>query len=182
MDSMVDLPFFTAAGKKWSVGDFKTALAVHPLVYRNNKFNRREFPRQFQLAVVDMVCDSYLTKEAADRSLEKDPAVVREVSMWKDANLALYYYQDYLKRRPVFDSTVTDTTKFMNAIADALIDSLKQCYDGRIQINMDELNKIKLNRTPFSAYEANVPYPMAVPSFPNITNQSKVEFNKKGSK
>jgi hypothetical protein len=157
-------------------------LAVHPLVYRNNKFNRREFPRQFQLAVVDMVCDAYLTKEAARRSIDKNPAVVREVSMWKDANLSLYYYKEYLKKRPVFDSTVTDTTKYMNAIADALLDSLKQRYAGRIQINSDELNKIKLNRTPFSAYEVNVPYPMAVPSFPNITDKSKIEFAKKGFK
>ena len=178
-ETLLDQPFFTIDNKIWTVQDFRTAIMSHPLVFRENQFlNKRDYMKQFKLAIVDMLVDHYLTKEAYKKSLHKDNTVKRKVALWQDALLARYHRDEYLKsivNREDFDE------KYMKGREDYLslyIDSILNKYKDDIEINMEEFEKIELTKIDLFVLQPNVPYPVVVPSFPQYTVKSTISYGR----
>jgi hypothetical protein len=59
------------------------------------------------------------------------------------------------------------------------IDSLQNKYSDQIEVNVEEFNKIKLTRIDLITFEQNVPYPIMVPSFPQITTDHDLNYGKR---
>ncbi len=50
--------------------------------------NAKEFTGQFQLAIIDLIQDMYLTEKAYEMSLDKSFEVEQSASIWRDSFLA----------------------------------------------------------------------------------------------
>ena len=64
---------------------------------------------------------------------------------------------------------------------DTYIDKLQEKYSDVIEINIEEYKKIKLTSIDFLALQKNVPYPIIVPSFPQITTDYHLDYGKEMS-
>jgi hypothetical protein len=91
------LPFFSVDGSVWTVGEFRSYMKRHPLVFRKEGAQSRNFAEQFRLAVADMVRDYYITQDAYEKGFDKSAAVRQNVEMWRDHLLSLYQKYKYLK-------------------------------------------------------------------------------------
>ena len=172
-----NVPFFTIDGTVWSIKKFMDEIAVHPLVFRQQKiFTLPEYKRQFRSAVADLVRDRYLTQIAYDKSLDKSDDVLQTVSMWQDATLAQTQWYDYLeslKKRPGFDPK---NMKGINNYLGQYVDSLMTRYKQEISVNDEAFRKIKLTKIPMYVYKPGMPYPAAVPVFPQLTLKREILY------
>ncbi|MCK4813356.1 MAG: hypothetical protein KAT14_05400 [Candidatus Marinimicrobia bacterium] len=125
---------------------------------------------------MDLVRDKYLTEEAYKRDYDKVNVIKRNVEMWQDASLALYQKSEYLK------NIISDKENGMNTITKYLnpyINSLQEKYNDEIEVNVDEFNKIQLTRIDMFALQENVPFPIMVPAFPQVTTDHKLNYGRK---
>ncbi|MBE9510804.1 MAG: hypothetical protein IMY71_08000 [Bacteroidetes bacterium] len=176
IEGLRDATFFQVDGKVWTVRDFENELNKHPLVFRKKRFTSNEFGKQFKLAVVDLVRDRYLTEEAYKRGYDKVNVIKRNVEMWQDASLALYQKSEYLKSIISYKENGMNTiTKYLNPY----INSLQEKYNDEIEVNVDEFNKIQLTRIDMFALQENVPFPIMVPAFPQVTTDHKLNYGRK---
>lgn len=179
MEVLYQETFFRVDGQVWTVKDFVDELNVHPLVFRDKKMNKNEFGQQLQFAIIDMIRDKYLTKEAYKRGYDKINVIQRNVNMWKDNMNYQYYKSNFLK------TIVTDSATDMNYLwvieryLNAHVDSLQKKYSDIIEFDIDEYEKIKLTRIDMSVKQENVPFPIIVPSFPLVTTDNVLEYGKK---
>lgn len=169
-------PFFTIDGKTWTVARFEDELLRHPLVFRKKKFPQNKFAQQFKMAIVDMVRDGYLTKEAYRRGYDRIPEVQRNVMMWRDNLLALYQKKKYLDFLGVKGKKMND---IIRDYLDPYIAKLRQKYNDRIFINTDAFEKIRLTRIDMFALQPNQAFPVVVPSFPQVTTHNKLDYGHK---
>ncbi|MFA4838136.1 MAG: peptidylprolyl isomerase [Candidatus Neomarinimicrobiota bacterium] len=179
MERLRSQPFFTIDGKTWTVEEFETALESHPLVFRKRKFDKKEFPKQFQLAIVDLIRDSYVTADAYRRRLDKEPSVCRYEEMWRDNLISLYEKQRYLEKSHAENISAKDYQPIIDRYLNPYVDSLQAKYSDRIRIDMDAFEKIRLSRIDVVAYQKNVPYPILVPHFPLVTTDVKLNYGQK---
>lgn len=177
--NMANETLFTIAGEVWSVERFFKELQSHPLVFRKKKMKNKEFAKQLQLAIGDLVRDLYLNKEAYKAGYDKLNAVQRDVAMWKDNLNHLYYKAKYLK-------SLGDTTTFgenfklvIDKYLNPLVDSLQKKYSDVVEINMDEFKKIQLTKIDMSVIQQNVPFAKMVPGFPLVTTDFRMNYGKK---
>ena len=169
-------PLFTIDGNVWTVEDVAKEMERHPLVFRNKNLNKKNFANQLKLALVDMVRDRYLTQEAYSRGFDRYPMVVHYTEMWQDAILSLWQKDAFLKSRGVDDNGQIDiVTKYLNPYAD----SLRRKYSDCIEVNVNEFNNIQLTGVPMFVLEGNVPFPVFVPSFPQLTTYKWLNYGKK---
>ncbi|MBN2092695.1 hypothetical protein JW964_23945, partial [candidate division KSB1 bacterium] len=169
-------PFFTIDNEIWTVGDFERELERHPLVFRKTRMKNSEFSDQFRYAIADMVRDRYITQEAYQKKYDKVPAVEKTVEMWRDSMLALYQKYHYLANMTVNDSgDVQIIEKYLNPY----IDELQKKYHDQIEINVDLFNNTKLTRIDMFVLQKNVPYPVVVPAFPQVTTDIWLDYGKK---
>jgi hypothetical protein len=169
-------PLFTIDGKVWTVDEVVKEMESHPLVFRNKNLDKNNIPKQLKLALVDMVRDRYLTQEAYKRGFDRYPTVVHYSEMWQDAILSLWQKYTFLKSSGITDNGQIDiVTKYLNPY----IDSLRRKYSEGIEINVDEFNKIQLTRIDMFVNELNVPFPVFVPTFPQLTNYKWLDYGKK---
>ncbi|MBN2414117.1 hypothetical protein JXQ31_20755 [candidate division KSB1 bacterium] len=178
-EDIKDEPFLKLNNEIWTVEDIRNELAVHPLVFRERKFNRREFPKQFKLAIVDMIRDKYLAEEAYKRGYDKVEPVVRNIEMWTDNAKSLYQMQEYLRNAGCEYNYAKDYMKIINEYLNPYVDSLQTKYSDVIEINTDIFEKLKLTSIDMFAVEKNVPYPIIVPGFPVITDDTRLNYGKK---
>lgn len=177
-EAVLQQPFFTIDGVTWTVGDFRQAVASHPLVYRKQAGSRGQFYEQFRIAVVDLVRDHYLNKEAYKDGLDKDPEVQRTVEMWHDALLATYERDQALKR---MGSALPDTSdpyrqqKLQKAFDDYL-QELRTKYHAVIKVNLEEFEKLELSQTQMFVLQNRVPYPVAVPGWPMFGTENTIDY------
>ncbi len=179
LQAMAGEPLFKVDGEVWDVERFAREVRSHPLVFREKKIRNRDFGRQLQLAIIDMVRDRYLTDRAYKRGYDRLSAVEREVGMWRDYYNYLFFRDGYL--RTMGDSIATDP-HFLQTIErhlNAKVDSLQRKYSDRIEINLEELEKITLTRIHMSVAQENVPYPKVVPAFPQVTTSFRLDYGKK---
>jgi hypothetical protein len=168
-------PLFTIDGKVWTVDDVVKEMERHPLVFRNKNVDKNNIPQQLKLALVDMVRDRYLTQEAYSRGFDRYPTVVHYTEMWQDAILSLWQKNAYLKSIGVNDNGQIDMiTKYLNPY----VDSLRRKYDDCTEINVNELNNIQLTRIDMFVQEMNVPFPVFVPTFPQLTTYKWLNYGK----
>jgi len=179
MEILYQEPLFKVDKKTWTVRDFVDELVAHPLVFRDKKMKKNELGQQLQFAIMDMIRDKNLTKEAYKRGYDKINVIQRNVNIWKD-NLNYQYYKSNLLKKTVPDSA-TDMNylwvieRYLNAHAD----SLQKKYSDIIEFDIDEYEKIKLTRIDMSVTQQNVPFPIIVPSFPLVTTDNVLEYGKK---
>ncbi|HPG41746.1 MAG TPA: hypothetical protein PLP19_20855 [bacterium] len=174
-----DEPFLRIDGETWTVERLRKEIAIHPLVYRKQKFAKNQFPEQFKLAVVDLIRDKYLAEEAYKRGYDKAEPVQRTIEMWVDNARFLNHMQDYLT---LVGSEYNYSKEYMSTIKKYLnpyVDSLQTKYSDKIEINTDIFERLKLTRIDMVAMEKNVPYPVTVPGFPVVTDDNRLNYGKK---
>ena len=176
IDDIIDKPLFKVDGKIWTVRDFGIEVEIHPLVYRNKKMAKNDFVNQFRLAMADMIRDKYLAEEAYKKGYDQVNLVKRNVEMWRDANIALYHKNKYLNN---INPEESDPLVLINTYLNPYVDELQQKYSDIIEVNVEEFDKIKLTRVDMFATQSNVPFPVLVPSFPQITTDHKLDYGKR---
>lgn len=92
-DLFMDSPFFRINEAVWTVKDFQKALMSHPLVYRRGNISSKDFGYHFRTAIIDLIRDHYLNRDAYKKGLDQNNIVKRNVTIWQDALLALYHSQ-----------------------------------------------------------------------------------------
>jgi hypothetical protein len=126
-----------------------------------------------------MLRDRELAKVAYDRGYDKVNVVKRYTGMWRDALTALYQRDKILQKRV---QTNLDSLNMIRIITDHLnpyIDSLQAKYNDQIYVNVEKFNEIKLTRIDMFATQKNVPFPIMVPSFPQLTTDHKLDYGQK---
>ena len=99
--------------------------------------------------------------------------------MWHDALLAQYQMNQHLKSRLPSLSDSMSTLIVLKDYLNPYIDQLQEKYSDRIQVNVEEFNKIRLTRVDMIVMQNNVPFPVMVPGFPQVTTDYKLDYGKK---
>lgn len=176
LEQILDKPLLTVDGETWTVSRFEQEVKVHPLVFRNRKMAKSEFSNEFRMAVADLIRDKYITADAYEKEYDKNPLVERNVNMWTDNLLALYQRQKILESLSVQNAT---PYKLVTNYFDPYLDSLRQKYSDRVYINTDEFEKIKLTSVDMFVIQRNVPFPVVVPEFPQLTTHNRLDYGNK---
>jgi hypothetical protein len=159
----------------WTVADFKNALLSHPLIFRKADLAPSEYLQQFRLAVADLVQDIFITKEAYAQGIDNIKTIKNKVAMWEDAYLALEHRENIIAAHRD-NKEEGEQNRNYHKLIEPYIDNLKNKYKGRIEINMELLNKIKLTNTDFISAQQFVPYQQIVPAFPFLTRDDQLGF------
>jgi hypothetical protein len=175
-DLMLDQPFFNINGEVWTVRDFREAFMSHPLVFKYKFDNLRSFQQEFRMAIINLIRDHYLTKEAYKKKLDRNPIVKRTRTMWEDSYVATYHRDRYLNTILKREDFNPKLMKGKNNYLSLYVDSLQQKYSERIKINIEALDNIQLTHIDLFVLKPNVPYPVAVPSFPEYLQDGKLDY------
>ena len=179
IEQIADAVLFEVDGKKYTVRQLIDEIDIHPLVFRKNKMQSKEFGKQLQWAIMDLVRDKFLTGVAYQEDYDQLSGIIREVDMWKDNLQYEDYVQNYVQSLNL-DSTITNNpVQLINRYLNNRIDSLQKKYSDRIEINLAELDRIKLTDIDMNVQLQNVPYTEPVPRFPLVTTNSKLDYGKK---
>ncbi len=179
LDAVLDAPLFRIDGQVWTVRDLEREIKIHPLVFRKRQFNQKEFAGQFKLAVVDMVRDRYITKDAYEKGYDRAGVVQQNVEMWEDNLLFLYQQNKYLKSIGKQESFATKYLEIIESDLNLRIDSLQAKYGNMIEINTDAFEKTTLTSIDMLAIQRNVPFPVIVPNFPVVTTDNMLDYGRK---
>lgn len=179
-----DEVLFEVGGETWSVDRFEAYLKRHPLVFRERQMSHREFPEQLKYAIADLVRDYYLTQQAYELGYDKVSNVVQARQMWEDHYVSRQGRNDFL--RSVLD-TSNDSLKYtemdlLEDFMDPFLDSLQTKYSHLVHIDTDMFEDIKLSNVPMVVTNRNVPFPLAVPSFPRLTTDNVLNYGQKMEK
>ena len=173
-----DQPLLTINGQIWTVANLRDEISLHPLVFRKRNINNSEFPEQLKFAIVDLIRDKYITKEAYQRGYDKINTVIQDTDMWQDYALSLFQREKYLESVGNEYDFSTDYMKAINKYLNAYVDSLQVKYSDQIEINMKIFEKLKLTRIDMFVMDQNVPYPTVVPGFPILTTEHKLDYGR----
>jgi hypothetical protein len=176
MEEIIDQPLFKLNQEVWTVRMLQQALKVHPLVFREHKMPKSEFAEQLKLAIVDMIRDQFITEDAYEKGYDQAPVVERNYNMWRDNLLALYQREKYLSD---FDLTGKSQLQTVQDVLTPYSRKLYQKYNDRIKINTDVFEQTALTAIDMFVIQKNVPYPVTVPSFPQVTTHDKLDYGKK---
>lgn len=176
LDEILNQPFLSVGNEQWTVGDFKQAIMSHPLVYDQKAVNTNNFEWHFQKAVADLVVDHFLNQEAYKHNLEDHERVKRRSEQWTDSYLARYQLDNHLKKINFADLKKRDPSYKGPRILNEYLLELKHQYQDQIQIDTEALDRLSLTNTQIYAYQPGMPYPAAVPSFPNLSNADTLIF------
>jgi len=176
-----DEVLFEVGGETWTVDRFEAYLKRHPLVFRERQMSHREFPEQLKFAIADLVRDYYLTQRAYDLGYDQVSNVIQARQLWEDHYASRQGRNDYL--RSVLD-TSNDSVKYtemdlLEDFMDPFMDSLQTKYSHLVQIDTDMFEEIKLSNVPMVVTNRNVPFPLAVPSFPRLTTDNMLNYGQK---
>ena len=179
IETILDEPLFRIAGETWTVRDLERAIKIHPLVFRNRNLKKGEFAEQFKLAIVDMVRDSYITKQAYERRYDNVEAVKQNVEMWRDNLLFLYQQNRFLKSIGKNEKFNTEYARILESDLNPYVDRLQEIYRDVIEINTGAFEAIKLTRVDMIVIQRNAPFPVVVPGFPIITTDHMLDYGRK---
>ena len=168
-------PLLSLDGHVWTMEDVIQEMEKHPLVFREGTLRKSTIARQLELAIVDMVRDRYLSNEAYKRGYDSYGIVTHNVEMWEDAMLSLWQEQSYLNS---IGNPGGDQLDLVTRYLDPYVDSLRHKYGATVEVNVDEFNDIKLTGIDVIALQHNVPFPVVVPPFPQLTTHKWLDFGK----
>lgn len=174
--NLLQQPFFTVAGKTWTVDDFRKELLSHPLVFRQKHFPAAAFANQFRLAVVDLIRDRYVTQEAYRQGYDRVNIVQRNEQMWRDAYLALYQKHAFLKAINQDRNSDHDQLQIIGNHLNRYVDSLQQKYQQRIRLDFDAFERIQLSSIDLYVTQQSQPYRVVVPRFPTLTTNHSIGY------
>ena len=123
-----------------------------------------------------MIRDRYLTNKAYEKHIDKLPAIQRTAEMWEDAMVAVFERDKFIKNLPNRSDFNKDLLKGSHNYLEMHIDSLQAKYSDQIQINYKEFEKIKLTNIDLFVTKGNVPFPIAVPGFPQFTGDYVIDY------
>jgi hypothetical protein len=170
-------PFFKVDDQVWTVEDFKIALMSHPLVYRSYDMGtKKAFAHQFRLAIIDMIRDHFLTQKAYAEGLEKSDKVKRIEGMWEDAAIATKYRDDLIKKLAEGDTLVGKDPTYLTRKFDKYVTEMQLRYAPKIHVDLSEFEHIELTNIPMFALQPQVPYPVVVPAFPQISQDADLSY------
>ncbi len=173
LEQILDDPFLTIDNESWTVRRFEAEIKKHPLVFRNKKMSKKDFTKEFKLAIADLIRDKYITEDAYDKGYETDPRVLRNTSMWRDNILSLY------QRKNILENAIQENIKpyvLVNEHLNPVFNELRKKYQQQIFINTDEFEKVKLTAVDMFVIQKNMPFPVVVPQFPILTTHNKLDY------
>ena len=179
VSDILDEPFFSIDGISWTVTEYMEELQRHPLVFRKKIDDEAGFTKQYKLAIVDLVRDHYLTKEAYKHGIQDMDVIKRYTQMWRDNLIALYQKHQYLNEK------VPNLSDSLNAVAvieeylNPYIDELQEKYSDCVELNVQEFNDIHLTHIDMFVIQENVPFTALVPAFPSVTTDYKLDYGKR---
>ena len=172
-------PLFEIDGNTWTVGDFRTALMSHPLVFRKASIPSKEFPEELKMAFVNLVEDHFITKEAYKKGYDKINVVERNTQMWQDSFLALYHKEKYLASINENRNFKNNFVKIIEEKLNTYVNSLQKKYNKKIELNFDEFEKISLTSIDLFVKQPMKPFRLVVPLFPTLTTDNYIEYLKR---
>ena len=172
-ENILDLEstLFSYNGNDWSIKKLHEELRSHPLVFRKKKMGKSQFPSQLRLAIADFIRNKEITSECYELGIDKNWVVESNVDMWRDA----FSSQNYMD---VGNQSEKEKLNLYNPI----VDSLQSIYSSEIKINIDAFENIELSSTDMMVTLSGVPYPIVVPSFPILTDDSKLNYGEEMEK
>jgi len=176
IETILDDPLLQIEDEIWTVREFEKEIRIHPLVFRKRKLNRSEFPEQLKFAIVDLIRDKYVTREAYKKGYDEVSEVQRNVVMWSDYLLSLYQKNRFLA---TIDGKDKDYLYVITHHLNAYVDSLQKKYHDVIEIDTDNFEGIQLSRIDMFVIQRNVPFPIIVPGFPLLTTDNKLDYGRK---
>jgi len=176
LDKLQDSRLFTIDNEDWLVKDLTEYLQIHPFVFRKKNFPKREFLLQLRFAIVDLLQDKYLAEEGYRQGLQNDSKVVQYENQFRDANMGLLGKYKYLES---YDIEGKDGIQLVTEFMNPYIEELQTKYSDEIEIDVELFNKIKLTSIDMLATQKNVPFPIVVPSFPQLTTSPRLDYGKK---
>jgi hypothetical protein len=174
----VDLssPFFTFEDKVWTVGDLRNELMSHPLVFRTTNLDSANFNTQFKLAVVDIMRDHCLTREAYKKSFDRTEDVSQTVEMWNDASVANNQQKNVidaaLKEGKIVESDAPEILKYW----ESYVLDLQRKYSSSVTVNVTAFENISLTKIDMLALRPGKPYPAVVPDFPTFIASENLDY------
>jgi hypothetical protein len=178
MDEIMDHPLFYLNDEVWTVGMVQQAIKVHPFVFRKHKMPKSEFAEQLKLAIVDMIRDQYITEDAYKKGYDKVPEIERNYQMWRDNLQALYQREKYLSN---FDLTGKSQMTIVNDLLTPYTRELYKKYHDQVKIDTEAFENTALTSIDMFVIQRNVPYPVTVPSFPQLTVHDRLDYGQKMS-
>jgi len=130
--------------------------------------------------------DHYLTQEAYKHSLDKSKDIQHEVSIWRDAFLAIQQQRNMLDSAFQQGLIKQDDKSGVLHYWETQVRKLQGKYSDTITIDQSIFNKISLTGVDLVAIQPGVPYPVTIPNFPlliasenlDYANHGKMFFNK----
>jgi len=168
--------FLKLNDETWTVADFEQELEKHPLVFRKQKIRKSEFEEQLKYAIADLVRDHFITRYAYSKGFDQAAIVQQTGMMWQDALLALYERDRYLQRCTIGKS---DSAMILKKYLNPWIDELQKKYSKQVFVNVREFDRIKLTRIDMFTTQRNVPFPIVVPFFPQVTSDPWLDYGNK---
>jgi len=173
-----DESLFTIDNKVWTVSDFYNEMEKHPIVLRKSDF-KNKFVEKLRDAIADLIRDKFLTDIAYNRGYNNNELVQHYEQTWSDASIAFFQKSEYLKQ---FDIKGKSEKEVIEKYMNPFIEQLLKKYSDQIEINVEEYEKIKLTTIDMFTTQEQVPYPIYVPPFPQLTSYNKLDFGRKMNK
>jgi len=163
---------FTIDGEEWSINKLQQLIDIHPLVFRNKKISKKDFPEELKNAIADLIRDYYLTKEAYKLDFDKDPYINQYIKMWRENFIASAVRLKLLESKSDNDN---DDVRYLESV----INQLFQDYSDKIIIDFKLLDEIKLTSIPMHIINQNAPYQSPIPQFPVLTDNYIINYGEK---
>jgi hypothetical protein len=176
INKILDLSLLHIDNEIWTVGDLKKEMILHPLVFRKNRFSKSEFAEQLKLAIVDMIRDRYITKEAYKKGYHEVAKVQRDASMWYDYYNSVYQKYKFLESLGKSKHFDKDYLHIIEQDLNPYIHQLQQKYKDIIEIDIELIEDVKLTGVDLFVVKKNVPFPAVVPPFPFLTTDHQLPF------
>ncbi|MCB0283880.1 MAG: hypothetical protein KDF60_14940 [Calditrichaeota bacterium] len=163
----------------WKVADLIEAVSSHPLVFRERRLEPKNFGKELQMAIMDLVRDVYLTRNAYKEGYDKAVGVQREVMMWMDNYNYLYEKEKFLRSVAGDSVDNMDPSVVLDKYLNPHVDTLQKKYSDLVEINLAALDSVRLTRIDMSVTQENVPYAKPVPGFPVVTTDFRLDYGNK---
>ncbi len=176
-----DAVLYSVDGSEVTIAEFEIILKRHPLVFRKRKMTTLEFGEQLKYAVADLIRDEVLTKEAYRLGYDQVPNIRQQTEMWQDHYVSRQTRNDYVSEQMLAtaDSVQRSETEVIERYMGPLINRLQMKYSDQITINTDLFEKLKLSTVPMMVSSRNVAFPLAVPAFPRLTTDDRLDYGRK---
>ena len=163
--------------KLYTIFDIQLLINQHPLVFRNENIDIKDYGLQLKYAIADLLRDQQLNTMAYNRGYDTNHAILREIQVFKDAILSNFHLKTYLNGKNIsLNNFNSNYISIINNSLNDYMDYLISKYSSDIFINFDLFDEIQLTHIDLYTYRKGVPYPFIVPSFPILTSKYKIDY------